>query len=370
VRFAVYAESAIPPNRRLRIESNSAFSDLNYALYLGTTQRQADLVATSLSHLPVTGRHAVTMVPFGDSSFTLVMTARGNLGGGLSADLPWVIAVLGTLLAVTAALVTERLTRRRTHAEDAATELGVVAGENERLYAEQRGLAEALQHALLPLDVPAFTGVEIGLQYLPGVGGVEIGGDWYDIIHVDDGAFVLVVGDVSGRGLRAATVMASLRYAIRAYAAQGDGPATILDNLSKLLSLGGDGHFATVICALVDIEQHQMIVANAGHLNPLLIDGNEARYVATDAGVPVGVFEHTSYPSVTVPIPRGATLVAFTDGLIERRGEDLDVGLERMRHAALASNGSLDDMLRQVLHDLTPDGSDDDIAVVGVRWQA
>jgi serine phosphatase RsbU (regulator of sigma subunit) len=370
VRYAVYAESAIPANRRLRIETNSAFSDLNYALYLGTTQRPANLVATSLSHLPVTGRHSMTTVPFGDSAFTLVMTARGNLGGGLSQELPWLIAVLGTLLAVTAALVTERLIRRRQHAEQAATELGVVAGERQRLYAEQRGLAEALQHALLPLDVPAFPGVEISVEYRPGVGDVEIGGDWYDVIHLHDGAFVLVVGDVSGRGLRAATVMASLRYAIRAYAAQGDEPAVILDRLSGLLSVAGDGHFATVVCALVDIERHQMTMANAGHLNPLLIVGDEARYVTTDVGAPVGVSDHPAYRSVTVPIPHGATLVAFTDGLIERRGEDLDVGLERMRQSALASDDSLDSMLRRVLHELTPDGSDDDIAVVGVKWLA
>jgi serine phosphatase RsbU (regulator of sigma subunit) len=368
--FAVYAESAIPPNRRLQIERNSAFSDLNYALYLGTTQRPADFVATSLSHLPVNGRHAVTTVPFGDSAFTLVMTARGNLGGGLSQDLPWVVGVLGTLLAVLVALATERLIRRRNNAEAAATELGVVAGENQRLYFEQRGLAEALQHALLPLEVPAFAGIEVSVEYRPGVGGVEIGGDWYDIIHLDDGAFLLVVGDVSGRGLRAATVMASLRYAIRAYAAEGDGPSMILDKLSELLSVSGDGHFATVLCALVDIERHQMIVANAGHLNPLLIVGHEARYVATDLGAPIGVTDHTSYTSATVPIPRGATLLAFTDGLIERRGEGLDVGLERMRQASLASNGSLDSMLTQVLHDLTPDGSDDDTAIVGVKWQA
>src|SRR5205807_2197441 len=107
-------------------------------------------------------------------------------------------------------------------------------------------------------------------------------GDWYDIIHLDDDAFILVVGDVSGRGLRAATVMASLRYAIRAYAAQGDQPATILDKLSELLSVAGDGHFATVICALVDVRRHQMIVANAGHLNPLLVVGRDAHFVPTD----------------------------------------------------------------------------------------
>jgi serine phosphatase RsbU (regulator of sigma subunit) len=365
----MYGESALPANRRLRIDSTSAFSDLNYALYIGKTESFADLVATSLPRVPVTGRRAATTVPFGDMAFTLVMTPRGTLGGSLSQALPWVIAGVGTLLALTAALVTERLTRRRRRAEGEADDLAKVAGENRRLYAEQRGLAQALQHALLPVDIPAFAGVEIRALYLPGVGGVEIGGDWYDVIYLDDSTFLLVLGDVSGRGVPAATVMASLRYAVRAYAAQGDAPETILAKLSHLLSVDREGHFATVLCGVVDVDGHQMTFVNAGHLNPLLIAGNDCQFVATDVGVPIGVTDHGPYTPVTVLVPRGATLVAFTDGLVERRRESLDVSLNRMRQAALGVDGSLDHILQNLVSGLTPDGSDDDIAVVGVKWQ-
>jgi serine phosphatase RsbU (regulator of sigma subunit) len=366
----MYGESALPANRRLRIDRTSAFSDLNYALYLGNTERASDLVATSLPHLPVTGRRAMTTVPFGDATFTLVMTPMGTLGGSLSQALPWVIAGVGTLLAVAAALVSERLVRRRRRAEGTADDLAKVATESRRLYAEQRGLAQALQHALLPVDIPAFAGVEVRALYLPGVGGVEIGGDWYDVIYLNDSRFLLVLGDVSGRGVQAATVMASLRYAVRAYAAEGDPPETILDKLSYLLSVDREGHFATVLCGLVDVDGQQITFVNAGHLNPLLIAGNDCQFVATDVGVPIGVTDHGRYAPVTVPVPRGATLVAFTDGLVERRRESLDVSLDRMRLTAQTLNGSLDHMLERLVRDLTPAGSDDDIAVVGVKWQS
>ena len=105
---------------------------------------------------------------------------------------------------------------------------------------------------------------------MPGVDGVDIGGDWYDVIDVGGGQVILVVGDVSGRGLRAATEMASLRYAIRAYAAQGDPPEVILSKLSRLINLVRDGHFATVLCGLVNVAERRVTFANAGHPSPLL----------------------------------------------------------------------------------------------------
>ena len=134
--------------------------------------------------------------------------------------------------------MTERLVRRRTHAE-------FLAEQNARLFSEQRSVAQTLQHSLLPEQLPDFDGLELAVRYVPGVDGVEIGGDWYDVIGRDNGDIIFVVGDVSGRGLRAATVMASLRYAIRAYAAQGDDPAIILAKLAKLIDIVRDGHFAT-----------------------------------------------------------------------------------------------------------------------------
>ncbi|MGH9060253.1 MAG: PP2C family protein-serine/threonine phosphatase, partial [Acidimicrobiales bacterium] len=221
-RFAAYAESALPPSRRSVLGRNAAFSDLNFALYLGRSERPADLLATSITPVPTKG--TVVVVPFGDSAFTLIVTPKGILSGTLPARLPWLIAVFGALLALAAAVTSERLVRRRRHAELLAGALDHVAAENRRLYTEQHTIAQTLQHALLPEKLPDLRGVDACSRYVPGVRGIEVGGDWYDLIAIDERRALFVVGDVSGRGLDAAVVMASLRYAIRAYAAQGDSP--------------------------------------------------------------------------------------------------------------------------------------------------
>jgi serine phosphatase RsbU (regulator of sigma subunit) len=220
----------------------------------------------------------------------------------------------------------------------------------------------------LPEELPEFPGLDLAVRYVPGVDGVDIGGDWYDVIGVDDGRVVFVVGDVSGRGLRAATVMASLRYAIRAYVAQGDPPATILVKLTKLISIARDGHFATVLCGLIDVEGHTVTFANAGHPKPLIVDADRAEFADTPVGPPVGVTT-TEYESVTVVIPPNGTLLAYTDGLFERRGENPDTGLARLR-GAVAGDQPLDGLLDGVLRFMTPDGGHDDTAILGMRWRS
>jgi serine phosphatase RsbU (regulator of sigma subunit) len=166
--------------------------------------------------------------------------------------------------------------------------------------------------------------------------------------------------------LRAATVMASLRYAIRAYAAQGDDPTVILGKLAKLIDIVRDGHFATVLCGRVDMVNRVLTIANAGHPNPLMIDGRRAEFVSTKVGPPIGVPGGT-YETVSVAIPAEATLLTYTDGLFERRGENPDVGLARLRDAA-NGDSSLDGLLDGLLRDLTPDGAHDDTAILGMRW--
>jgi serine phosphatase RsbU (regulator of sigma subunit) len=176
-----------------------------------------------------------------------------------------------------------------------------------------------------------------------------------------------VVGDVSGRGLRAATVMASLRYAIRAYAAQGDDPAAILVKLAKLIDIVRDGHFATVLCGRVNVAERMLTIANAGHPNPLLIDATGAQFVTTNVGPPIGVPGGT-YAPINVAIPAGATLLTYTDGLFERRGENPDIGLARLRQAA-GTEQPLDDLLDGLLRGMAPVGSQDDTAILGMRWR-
>ncbi len=205
------------------------------------------------------------------------------------------------------------------------------------------------------------------MRYVPGVDGVDIGGDWYDVIDIGVGKVMFVVGDVSGRGLRAATVMASLRYAIRAYAAQGDAPQVILFKLTKLVNILRDGHFATALCGLIDVAEHTVTIANAGHPNPLLIAGTSAEFATTRVGAPIGVAE-VPYQAVTVSVPPQGTLLAYTDGLFERRGENPDVGMARLRGAA-AGFDTVDHLLDGLLQVLTPDGVDDDTAILGVRWR-
>jgi Stage II sporulation protein E (SpoIIE) len=367
-RFAAYGESSLPPDRRSRLQSSAAFSELNYALYLGPSQRTSELLVTSVSRLPVTGHTAQERVPFGDTVLTLVVGARQPLGGTFPQRLPWIAAILGLILTGAATASTMWLIRRRRGAEHLAGRLEVAVAENERLYAEQRTIAQTLQHALLPEQLPQIRGAEASARHEPGEQGMEIGGDWYDVIPLDDTRLLLVVGDVSGRGLRAAATMASLRYAIHAYAAQDDPPATILTKLSNLLSVTAAGQLATVLCALVDVAAHEVTVASAGHLPPLLIDGGRAEYVHGEVGLPIGVEGGASYSSTTISAPPGATFLAYTDGLVERRDEDLDRGLSRLRQAAIGTHAGLAELLSRLVTELRHGPSEDDTAILGLRW--
>ena len=182
------------------------------------------------------------------------------------------------------------------------------------------------------------------------------------------GRVLIVVGDVSGRGLEAATMMASLRFSARAYAAEGHSPAVILTKLSALVSVARDGHFATVLCGLLDTAGRKLTLANAGHPEPLLIGPNGAEFIETSIGVPVGVDGDKSYPEVEVSFPGGSTLLLYTDGAIERRGETLDVGLERLRAVSLGATGPLEEFLARVASGVIAENPEDDTALLGVRW--
>lgn len=367
-RYVAYAESALPANRHSRFQSSSSFADLDYALYLGPSQTGATLLVSDLTNLPIRGRHASVRIPFGNTVLTFVITPRRPLAGTFAQRLPWLVAIVGVLLSLGAALLTARLIARRTQAERLARSLELTADENRRLYAEQRTIAQTLQHALLPERLPRVRGVETSARYEAGVKGVDIGGDWYDLIALDDHRLLLVVGDVSGRGVRAAATMAALRFAIQAYAAQNDPPDAILSKLSKLVNVGRTGQLATILCALVDVEARRLTVTSAGHLPPLLISDGTGTFVQSEVGVPIGVRGTASYTSTSIDTPPAATLLAFTDGLVERRGESIDEGLARLRRAATSNHVPLDELVGRLVDDLRLDGGDDDTAIAALRW--
>ena len=366
--FAVYAESALPANRRSRLSANSAFADLHYALYLGRSTLPSALLVTDLSSFPVGGRHSQVRIDFGDNALTVVVTPNGSLGGAFFQLLPVIIALVGLALTAAATLLTRRLVRGRRDAEELARALDHVAAANRQLYAEQRAIAQTLQHGMLPETLPDLPGLSSSSRFVPGVSGIEIGGDWYDLTPLEDGSVLLVVGDVSGQGVRAATTMAALRHAVLAYAARGDTPAELLSALAHFVDREDHDYFATVLCARIDVAGHHVIAASAGHLPPLVIDGDEATYVSLKVGVPIGAGEPSQYQSTSFAVPPRATLLAYTDGLIERRGEVLDAGLERLRKAATAPSQSLDDLVIRLVDELSTGDPDDDTALVAVRW--
>lgn len=364
-RFVAYAEHPLRDERTSATRNSDAFDGLDSAIYLGDTASADRLLSSTTPELPLRGRHASRLVPFGDSTLLLVMAPTEHQGGRLLEALPWLLLAGGLLLAAAAAVLVERLLRSRDQAEH-------LAAENARLYAEQHRVAHTLQHSLLPASLPPVPRAELAVRYLAGVKGMEIGGDWYDALVVDEGRVLLVVGDVSGRGLRAASVMASLRFAARAFASDSAEPAAILRKLNDLAEPDPDGNFATVVCVLVDLDRRTASAATAGHPSPILLDERGGHFVETVPGPPIGVRPGATYEAVHVRLPATGSLLLFTDGLFERRSESIDEGLERLRASALANrhvaDRDLDALLGAIALDLADGEAADDAAVLALRW--
>lgn len=358
--YIVEAEQALPRSRYTRLPPNSAYSNVNVAVYVARRPTPSRLLLSTVHHLPLPGQHATAVIPFGSATLATVVSARQPLGGALPQDMPWVIAILGVLLTAGAGALTFRLIWGGRRAQR-------LAAENRRLYAEQREIAQSLQHALLPDELPRIEGLRLAATYDAGTPGVDIGGDWYDMIRLGPDRLLLVVGDVSGRGIRAATAMASLRSAIQ-YAAQIDAPEVFLPKLSGLRSLRDQGQLATVLCVAIDLREQRVSVTSAGHLPPLLVHDGSAEFLRSEVGLPIGVDTDCSYVASTFTIPDGASLLGFTDGLIERHGESLDDGLERLRATAVRASGDLEHVMAQILEHVRGPQSVDDTAIAGVQW--
>jgi serine phosphatase RsbU (regulator of sigma subunit) len=361
-KYVVYAESVLPADGLVSVTRGTPFSDLRFALYLGQSPSPANLIEANVRHMG--RRTSSVVVPFGDRSLELVASADGPLGGRLSSMLWWIVAIAGVLLSIAAGAVAERLLRRRETAEQLAAHV-------QSLLQEQRAIAETLQQAMVPAHPPAVPGLDIGVRYLAGAAGLDIGGDWYDVIDLGDERTFLSIGDVSGRGVRAGAIMSSLRSAVRAFVSEGHGPADVLQRTSGLLNVVSDGHFATVLLAVFDRRDKSLTIACAGHLQPLLITAGRAEYLDLTIGPPIGTTRQpTHYAEQVIRLPAPATLLLFTDGLVERRGESIDEGLERLRLAATQAPPAIEPLLSFVADELQGSSSatNDDTAILGVQW--
>ncbi len=368
-RWVVYAERAIPADKVVPVQRTAPFADLFFATYIGTEATPAALATTNVpeSELPLTGKVVTVPIPFGDTTLTLVAVAQRPLGGDLGWQLPWIFLVGGLLLTALTAVVSAHLVRSRRRAEADRRTITDLYDRLDVLYGEQRSIAQTLQRALLPAFNPDIPGLDIASRYVAGAEGVDIGGDWYSIIRRGEREVCFVVGDVSGRGIGAATVMARLRFTIRAYLAEGHNPGAVLGMCSQQFDIDQDGHIATVVVGVLDLDTCGLRLASAGHFAPLVVDAEgKATYLELDPGPPLGVLA-TTYRETTPSMAVGSTLVAFTDGLVERRGESLDVGLDRLARAAARGSSSVERLLDVLVGHLMDDVPEDDTALLAFR---
>ena len=246
---------------------------------------------------------------------------------------------------------------------------GGMAIENARLFDQQQTVAKSLQHALLPHQLPQIPGFEATARYLPAGPGERVGGDWYDMFQVPSGQIAIVMGDVVGHGIPAASLMAQLRNALRAYVWDGLAPAEVLNRLNQLLyGLEREG-MATVSLALLDPVSSNVRLASAGH-PPLLqlSSGREATFFGEGLGPPLGAVPFARFGEKTIELRAEELLVFYTDGLVEDREMSLDEGLDVMREAVSEDKPTVNELADHVIE--TCLGSrvvDDDVALLIVR---
>ncbi|WP_436318466.1 SpoIIE family protein phosphatase [Streptomyces caniferus] len=275
--------------------------------------------------------------------------------------------------------------------------------DNARLYRREHERALILQRSLLPPGDPEAAGLDIACRYLPGTTATEVGGDWFDVIELPGHRTALVVGDVMGRGLRAAVAMGELRTAVRTLALLDLEPAEVLSALDEIArGLGGDGegrsssarsargrsgsaegageprrsartadlsevYLATCVYAVYDPITRRCTFANAGHLPPVLVeDGEDALLLDVPPGMPLGVGGEP-FEEIEVELPDGALLALYTDGLVESRHHPLEEGLQAFRTALSHADRPLEDACDQVLSAMDTSHGEDDIALLMAR---
>lgn len=286
------------------------------------------------------------------SALTVPLIARGRVLGVIS----WVSAESERLYTADDVSLAEDLAKR-----------AAIAIDNAELHSETLAAAIHLQHAVLPDAMPELPGWEVASHYSPS-GRTEVGGDFYDAVPLTDGRMALFVGDVMGRGVAAAAAMAQMRAAVRAFTAVDPTPEVVMANLDAMFAQFPTEQLVTLVYAVVDPTRDVLVVCNAGHPPPVVLraDGS-AEQLPSANGAPLAVLPQERRQT-TVPFHVGDTVLAFTDGLIERRDEDIDAGQDRVVAALSALSGpDLSASLDRVVEQLRDPDRDDDVAALAAR---
>jgi serine phosphatase RsbU (regulator of sigma subunit) len=240
-----------------------------------------------------------------------------------------------------------------------------IGAERSRL---DRTAALALQRTIAPAALPSVSGLELAARYVPG-STAGVGGDWYDVFDLPDGRIALVIGDVMGHGVRAAAVMGRMRGALRAYAIEDDDPASVLERFDREVQHFEFGQTATMIYGILDADERALSFSCAGHMPPVLVEpGKEAVWLDHQPDLLLGAQRGAKRRTTRLELPPAWTLCLFTDGLVERRGVDLDAALERVRRLLDLELPSADAVCAQMMVELIGENSpEDDIALLVLR---
>ncbi len=239
-------------------------------------------------------------------------------------------------------------------------------------YETEQTIAETLQRSVLPESLPRIEGTQLAARYLPGTAELDVGGDWFDAISLAGGRLGLVVGDVVGKGVQAASTMSQLRNALRAFSLDRMKPSSTIARLNLLAEEVVDTAFATVVYVVVDPVAGVCRITAAGHPPPLVAypDGRVA-FVEGGRGLPLGAGPDTKYGQAVVELPVGTVLLLYSDGLIERRGRPIDDGLDELRRTVIDGPREPEALVEHVLDRMVGEGErGDDIALLAVRLLA
>ena len=239
-----------------------------------------------------------------------------------------------------------------------------------RAYDRERRISHELQRHLLPDAIPSIVGWDVAARYRPAAVGVEVGGDWYDVVPISEDLVALVVGDVEGHDLGAARIMSRLRHTLGLLLLEERAPGKALQRLNRVSLAGVGGRLATALVGVLNSRTGSVTFSSAGHPSPVRVESGLAVELPVPPGPPLGV-QHCQYKDHAFQLDRGC-LVMFTDGLVERRGSHLDERLALLESSLRASPSSEPSRVADFVIDaMTSDArSSDDIVVLSARRQA
>lgn len=326
--MVVYRESQLGSLQPPKDTPTAPFHELDVVLYAGDRADPSQALVSTAPHLPLHGTLQARYLNIGAARLLLTVAPATRLNGALNADAPWLVGAFGVLMAALIGFIIEQATRRR----DSAL----------ALYRTQRAVAETLQRSLLP-ELRPIPGLSIATRYLPGAAEQRIGGDWFDCFPVGDvdDRVAIVIGDVMGHDMQAAAAMAQIRAALRAYSCETDDPASVLGRLQHLVDVLEVAPLVTIFYGVLDPPDGSgrrcLRYSNAGHLPPLLRgpDGSVDR-VADATSTIIGAPHVGGRPVGRLVLTPGATLVLFTDGLVETVGGDVSIAIDSLAAALSA----------------------------------